>query len=73
MAKSIQQILEVFGNRDVIQGIVDQAHPDAVYYVNEQSRVTGKMGFYTDKLIVGVHNLHTHFKLDDLHKYLSIN
>lgn len=52
---------------DKIQDILNNAHTEAVYYVDEWTNKFGGIhGFCTDKMIVGVHNPHTHYKLKDL-------
>ena len=36
------------------------------YYVHELNTTTKKLGFFTDKFYVGVHNKHTHIKIDEI-------
>ena len=36
------------------------------YYVHELNTTTNKLGFFTDKFYVGVHNKHTHIKIDEI-------
>lgn len=39
---------------------------DIKYYVHELNTTTNKLGFFTDKFYVGVHNKHTHIKIDEI-------
>lgn len=42
------------------------------YFVLEESELSkqyNEKGFFTDKFIVGVHNPHTHIKIEELKKY----
>lgn len=46
------------------------------YYVNEENERSLKYdetGFFVDKFIVGVHNRHTHFSIEELKLYLKEN
>jgi hypothetical protein len=53
--------------KEKVQDILNNAHNDAVYYVNEWTdSFGGTHGYCTDKFIVGLHNKNTHYKLDDL-------
>lgn len=36
------------------------------YYVHELNTTTNKLGFFTDKFYVGVHNKHIHIKIDEI-------
>ena len=36
------------------------------YYVHELNTTTNKLGFFTDKFYVGVHNKPTHIKIDEI-------
>lgn len=57
-----------------VQDILDDAHADAVYYVDEWTdNFGGVHGFYTDKVIVGIHNIHTHYKLSELREMVGGN
>lgn len=50
-----------------VQDILDNAHAEAVYYVDEWTDSFGGIhGYCTDKFIVGIHNNSTHYKLSDL-------
>lgn len=49
-----------------IGDILHAAHKDAVYYVDEWNDHFKVHGYCADKCIVGVHNQHTHYKLDEL-------
>lgn len=39
---------------------------DIKYYVHELNTTTNKLGFFTDKFYVGIHNKHTHIKIDEI-------
>lgn len=61
-----KRLLEIKG-RPAIQAILDNAHDEAAYYVDEWTNNFGGIhGYCTDKFIVGVHNKSTHYKLSDL-------
>lgn len=55
------------GGASTIQKIIDNVPCDkAQWYVHEYSHITKEVGFYADKFYVGIHNQHTHFKIEDL-------
>ena len=55
-----------------VQDILDNAHEDAVYYVDEWTdNFGGVHGYCTDKMIVGIHNPHTHCKLSELREAME--
>lgn len=54
-----------------VKDILKNAHDDAVYYVDEWSEVFNIHGFYTDKCIIGVHNVSNHYRLECLQKMIK--
>lgn len=56
-----------------VQDILNKAHEEAVYYVDEWTDNFGGIhGYCTDKLVVGIHNPHTHYKLTELQKAIMV-
>lgn len=64
-----QLLIEKLGIEKV-QDILNNAHDDAVYYVDEWNEHFKVHGYCTDKCIIGVHNAHTHYKLSALRNAL---
>ncbi len=64
-----QLLIEKLGIEKV-QDILSNAHDDAVYYVDEWNEHFKVNGYCTDKMIIGVHNPHTHYKLSALRSAL---
>ena len=66
-----KKLIEKLGTEKV-QDILDNAHEDAIYYVDEWTDNFGGIhGYCTDKCIVGIHNSHKHYKLDELRKAIK--
>ncbi len=65
-----KKLLEKLGVKGITK-ILENAHQEAVYYVDEWSEHFQAHGFYTDKCIVGIHNPHSHYKLSDLKQALG--
>ncbi|HAM65275.1 MAG TPA: hypothetical protein DCP65_05440 [Acinetobacter nosocomialis] len=66
----VQKLIEKLG-RDKVLNILKEAHPEAIYFVDEWNEHFKVHGFYTDKCIVGVHNPHSHYKLSELKQALG--
>ena len=62
----------MFGGISGLRNILSFAPspPDAVYYVHKVSRITGHMGFFTNKFIVGVDNPADCCKIKDIRDYV---
>ncbi len=58
-------------SRLYLLSILESAHQEAVYFVDEWNEHFKVHGFYTDKCIVGVHNPHSHYKLSELKQALG--
>lgn len=72
MAKVNNEAIIKLGGAAAVQQIIDNVPCDeALWYVHEHSHVTGKTGFYADKFYVGIHNPHTHYKIEDLKAALA--
>lgn len=56
---------------EAITDIIENAHQDAVYYVDEWNEHFKAHGYCTDKCIIGLHNPHTHYRLDRLQSILN--
>lgn len=56
---------------DKIQDILNNAHDDAVYYVDEWSEHFKVHGYCTDKCIIGVHNTQIHYRLETLKRLIG--
>lgn len=54
-----------------IQDILDSAHGDAIYYVDEWNEHFNVHGYCTDKCIIGVHNPRTHYRLETLKRFIA--
>lgn len=55
------------GGESAVREIIKNVPSDECrWYVHEKSHITGKIGFYTDKFYVGIHNPQTHYKIEDL-------
>lgn len=74
------QIDKVLSKEDiekVIERYENHKFKDEIkYFVLEESELSHKYnekGFFTDKFIVGVHNPHTHVKIEDLKEHLKNN
>ncbi len=65
-----QKLIEKLGKAK-ISDILKEAHPDAVYYVDEWNEHFKVHGYCADKCIVGINNPHTHYKLTDLQEALG--
>ncbi|HHP4696214.1 TPA: hypothetical protein ACSBZO_003741 [Acinetobacter baumannii] len=65
-----KKLLEKLGAKG-IKKILESAHQEAVYFVDEWNEHFKVHGFYTDKCIVGVHNPHSHYKLSELKQALG--
>lgn len=65
-----QKLIKRLGIKKISE-ILKEAHPKAVYYVDEWNDQFRTHGFYADKCIVGVHNPHSHYKLSDLETALG--
>lgn len=61
-----------FGGISGLRNILSNtpSSPDAVYYVHKVSRITGHMGFFTNKFIVGVDNPADCCKIKDIRDYV---
>ena len=64
--------VEKFGGISGLRNILSFApsSPDAVYYVHKVSRITGHIGFFTNKFIVGVDNPADCCKIKDIRDYV---
>ncbi|WP_417212073.1 hypothetical protein [Acinetobacter venetianus] len=72
MAKVNSATIVNLGGVTAVQKIIDDVPcEEAKWYVNEISSINGKNGYYADNFIVGIHNPHTHFKIEDLKAYLA--
>lgn len=56
-----------------VQEILEVAPKDAKYYVDEYNQFFGVHGYYTDKCVIGLHNVHKHYLLYILRTYLEIH
>ncbi|RIX01103.1 hypothetical protein D3X38_08525 [Acinetobacter baumannii] len=65
-----KKLLEKLGAKRITK-ILENAHQEAVYFVDEWNEHFKAHGFYTDKCIVGVHNPHSHYKLSVLKQALG--
>lgn len=65
--------IKKFGGRGNLCNILAFApqSPDAIYYVHKVSRITGHMGFFTNKFIVGVDNPADCCKVEDMKKCME--
>lgn len=66
--QEVEDILERYENHKYRERIK--------YFVNEEnerSKQFPEPGFFADKFIVGVHNRHTHFSIEELKLYLKEN
>lgn len=60
-------LIEQVGGIERAKAIVEGAPEGATLYVHEKSKIVENLfGFYADGFCVGIHNPHTHFKLNDL-------
>lgn len=62
---------------DILERYENHKFKDEIkYFVNEENETSMKYdepGFFVDKFIVGVHNRHTHFSIEELKLYLKEN
>ena len=65
-----KKLIERLG-AEKIQDILDNAHQDAVYYVDEWNEHFKVHGYCTDKCIIGVHNPQTHYRLETLKRLIA--
>lgn len=72
MAQTNIEIIEKLGCTAAVRKIIeDLPNDEAKWYVHEHSHITGKIGFYADKFYVGIHNVATHYKIEDLKAALA--
>lgn len=67
MAKVTEQAIINLGGISAVRKIIEDRPSDEIrWYVHEHSHITGKIGFYADKFYIGIHDINTHYKIEDL-------